>query len=69
MLDKPKKEMQLTPISANEIKELLCLVGRIDREIIDFIHVSEHLPKSIKRELDVFARKLNDELDRRENYI
>jgi hypothetical protein len=52
----------------NEIEELLCLVGRIDREIMNFSHVSEHLPNSIKRELDVFARKLNDELDRRYDY-
>jgi hypothetical protein len=36
----------------NEIEELLCLVGRIDREIMNFSHVSEHLPNSIKRELD-----------------
>lgn len=53
-------------INQNSLTELLDLMRRIQSEIDTFRHVSEHLPKSLTKQIDSFQNKLGEEFDRRE---
>jgi hypothetical protein len=55
-------------LSNLDLSELICLSNRIENEIKQFCHVSEHLPKSLVNSLNVYKEKLLKELDKRENY-
>lgn len=54
-------------ISQNDLEELQELMGRIQSEIENFSHVSEHLPKSITTSIEHFSNKLEREQIRRQD--
>ena len=54
-------------LSLNDLQELQHLLIRITKEVYNFRHVSECLPKSLTNEINKFQNKINDELERRED--
>jgi hypothetical protein len=56
----------LKDLSGNELSELLNLYGRIERAIEhDFLHVAEHLPERLKRDIKNAHAKALEENERR----
>ena len=53
-------------IYQNDLEELKALINRMQREIENYSHVSEYLPKSLTKELESFDEKIIHELERRE---
>lgn len=57
-------------LSGNDLSELNCLIGRLQTENEKtFLHVSDHVPTSLKNEIKKFSSKIDKEFERREAYL
>jgi len=57
---------RIEKLSDNTISELQSLVGEIGNLYRAYIHVSEHMPKGVKTQLDKFIYELDKEIEERE---
>ena len=60
---------KIKEISKNDLGELIGLMSSIESELHRYSHVKEHLPISLKKEIEKVETALNKEWDRREDEI